>query len=188
MANVQLLDENGVNEALQEGDVEVFRYQLNRVGYTIVLLVGGLMLAGAGYIWWGTGLAENFWTAVFAGLTAGGLGLSIHAAYWYAFSSVHFVAVSDQKLVVGRQQKAWAIDWSVLDAEALGFEEMNNTAMRGALDVHVGGQDIKIHLYNAYVFLEDIQGFIFSLLKRLQQKQSAGGEQADNADEAAASD
>ncbi len=173
MTNVQLLDAKGVDEALQEGDVDVFRYQLNRLGYTLVLAIGGIMLAAAGFLWWQYGFSEDLWTAVFAGLVAGGLGLSVHAAYWYAFSSTHFVGVSDQKLLVGREEKAWSIDWSVLDVEALGLQRMNATAVKGVLEVQVGGEEIKIHLYNAYVFLEDIQALMSRLLEQLQSQQQA---------------
>lgn len=183
MANVQLLDGKDLRQALASADVEFFRYQLNRVGYTLLLAVGGVMLAAAGFIWWETALEANLWKAAFGGLLAGGLALAIYAAYWYTFASTRYVGVSDDKLFIGRREKAWTIDWSVLDAESLGFEEMNATAMNGALDVNVGGQQHELHLYNAYVFLEDIQGFMFSLLKRLQDKQQPAGEAAEDAAE-----
>jgi hypothetical protein len=182
MANVQLLDTKGVDEALQGGDVDVFRYQLNRLGYTLILAIGGLMLAGAGFIWWQYGFSENLWTAIFAGLVAGGLGLSVHAAYWYAFAGTHFVGVTDDKLLVGREEKAWSIDWSVLDVDALGLQRMNATAAKGMLEVRVGGEEIKIYLYNPYVFLEDIQALMSSLLERLQSQQQAGNEASDEQD------
>lgn len=179
MANVQLLDAKGVDEALQEGGVDVFRYQLNRLGYTLVVGIGGIMLAAAGYLWWQFGFDQNLWIAIFAGLAAGGLAISIHAAYWYAFAGTHFVGVSDDKLLVGREEKAWAIDWSVLDPKSLGLQDMNLSPTKGALEVNVGGEEIKLYLYNAYVFLEDIQALMSSLLQRLQSQQQSS-EQVDS--------
>lgn len=179
MANVQLVDKKGVDEALEGSDVDVFRYQLNRLGYTLILAIGGIMLASAGFIWWQYGFSEKMWTAIFAGLIAGGIGISIHAAYWYAFAGTHFVGISDDKLLVGREEKAWSIDWSVLDIEALGLQRMNATAAKGVLEVRVGGEEIKIYLYNPYVFLEDIQALMSSLLERLQSQQQPGNEPPD---------
>lgn len=179
MANVQLLDGKGVRELLGEDDFRFFRYQLNSVGYSMVVGVGALMLAAAGYIWWYTSLEANLWIAAFAGLVAGGLGLGVWAAYWYAFANSRFVGVSDQKLLVGQPKKAWAIDWSILDSETLGLEKMKATAMRGVLPVQVGGQQIQIHLYNAYVFLGDIQGLMATLLGRLTSEAEGGEEMLD---------
>jgi hypothetical protein len=185
MANVQLLDEKQLKDTLATEGVEVFRYHLNHIGYTLILGVGALMLAAAGYVWWSSALAEPLWQAVFAGLIGGGLLLSIHAAYWYTFANTRFVGVSDDKLIIGRHRKAWMIDWQVLDTQTLGFDQMNATAVRGALDIDVGGQQLKLHLYNAYVFLDDIQAFMYSLLRQLQQDEDVDVDAA--ADEDAAS-
>lgn len=171
MANVQLLDGDDLHQALDADDVQVFRYQLNRIGYSLIMGLGGLLLAGAGAVWWQSALSTIWWRVAFTALGTLGLGLAIYAAYWYAFAQTRFVGVSERKLFIGRRGKAWSVDWSMLDAETLGFDQMNATTMNGVLDVHVGGQQLELYLYNAYVFLEDIQGFMFSLLKRLQEKQ-----------------
>ncbi len=181
MANVQLLDGDDLHQALDAGDVQVFHYQLNRIGYSLIMGLGALLLAGAGGVWFQTSLATLLWRVAFTVLGTLGLGLAIYAAYWYAFSQTRFVGVSDHKLIIGRRGKAWSVDWSLLDAESLGFEQLNATTMNGVLDVHAGGQHIELHLYNAYVFLEDIQGFMFTLLKCLQQQQHPADEPADEA-------
>lgn len=176
MANVQLLDGNDVRGAVERPGVDYFPYHINQLGMMVVLGVGGIMLAAAGYIWWQYAFDQNFWTAVFAGLAASGLGLSLYAAYWYTYASTHFVAISDAKLVVGHDKKAWSIDWSVLDADSLGLTNMNATALGGALEINVGGEEIKVQLYNAYVYLEDMQAMMSGLLKRLQgQQQPSSG-------------
>ncbi|MFP4599023.1 MAG: hypothetical protein ACOC9J_02935 [Persicimonas sp.] len=185
MPNVQLLDGKDVIRALKQADVELFHYGLNRIGYTLVVGLGALILAAAGAIWWQTGLDTSLWKAVFGGLMACGILMSIQAAYWYSFANTRFVGISEDKLFVGRKEKAWVIDWDVLDSESLGFDDMKATAVRGELEVNVGGEEFKIHLYNAYIFLDDIQGLTFSLLKRLQQEQDGESEPEDKAEAAA---
>jgi hypothetical protein len=176
MANVQLLDKTGVRGAIERPGVDLFEYHLNQLGFAVVLGAAGIMVAAAGFIWWQYAFEEILWTAVFAGLAASGLGLSLHAAYWYSIASNRFVGISDEKLVVGNQNKAWSIDWSVLDADSLGLTDVNATALGGALAVNVGGEKINIQLYNAYIYLEDIQGVMAGLLNRLQNDQPESDE------------
>jgi hypothetical protein len=179
MATVQLLNGPDVRGALERPGVALFRYRLNQLGFAVVLGFGAIMLGAAGYIWWLYEFDQNLWTAVFAGLAAGGLGLSLYAAYWYTFASTHFVGISDQRLVVGDEDKAWSIDWSVLDADSLGLTNMNATALGGALEISVGGEQIKLQLYNAYVYLEDMQAVMSGLLERLQDAHGTSDEQLD---------
>lgn len=184
MARVQLLEgKQEVARALDGVDAEIFGYRINRLGFGTVVGMGLLMLAGAAAIWWQVGLGAAVWTAAFIGLIAGGLFMGAQAAYWYAFAKSHFVATTDDNLYVGRLEKAWAIDWSVLDAEALGFDKLDANTIRGSMQLAIAGEQIKLHLYNAYIFLEDIQAFMFNLLKRLKRmEQQEQQEEQDNGD------
>ncbi|MFW5967357.1 MAG: hypothetical protein ACOCV2_07560 [Persicimonas sp.] len=169
MANIQLFEgKRDVATALDGVEAQIFGYRLNRLGFGSVVGIGLLMAAGAALAAWQTGLDEPLWTAVVVGLGAGALFLFARAAYWYAFAKSHFVAITDERLFVGRLDKAWAISWSILDAESLGFDDMDASALRGALDMQIAGEQIEVYLYNAFIFLNDIQAFMLSLLKELK--------------------
>lgn len=171
MADIRLVHGPEVGEALQEQDeIAVFRYRLNKPVFTLTLIVGGALLASAGWMWWGWELASISWIAVFSVL--GGLGLSIGAvaAYWYFFAETHFLAMSTEKVFVGKRNRMWSIDWSLLDRESLGFENMALSSFAASLDFDVGGQQLPVLLYNAYVRLENMQGFMYRILQHLKQE------------------
>lgn len=171
MADIRLVHGPEVGEALQEQDeIAVFRYRLNKPVFTLTLIVGGALLASAGWMWWGWELTSISWIAVFSVL--GGLGLSIGAvaAYWYFFAETHFLAMSTEKVFVGKRNRMWSIDWSLLDRESLGFENMALSSFAASLDFDVGGQQLPVMLYNAYVRLENMQGFMYRILQHLKQE------------------
>ena len=173
MAKVQLLHDSDVEKTLADDDVEAFSYQLNKLGFSLVLFLGGAALSGAGYVFTIYGLQQALWISVFAGLAAVGVAMGIHAARWYFFQRTRFVAVSPNRLYVGKEGRMWSIDWEVLDARSLGFDELEATQLQGSMNVRAGGQTIEIHLYNALCYLQDIQGFMLEVLGRLKDQRDS---------------
>jgi hypothetical protein len=171
MAKVQLHHDTDVEKTLLDDDVEAFSYELNTFGFGMILLFGGVLLSAAGYIYFQYGFSQPVYTAILAGLAASGLAIGINVARWYVYQRTHFVAVSPTKLYVGKEGRMWSIAWEVLDAEALGFESLDVSQMQGSMTIEAGGQSVDVHLYNAYCYLEDLQGFMLELLSQLKKHQ-----------------
>ncbi|MGM0555746.1 MAG: hypothetical protein ACQEVA_05120 [Myxococcota bacterium] len=171
MAKVQLHHDSDVEKTLARDDVEAFGYTLNPLGFGMFLMFGGTLLSAAGYIYFKYAFTQPMFTAIMVGLAGAGLVIGINAARWYAFQRTHFVAVSPDKLYVGEEERMWSIDWEVLDAEALGFDSLDVSQLRGSMEIEAGGQKIDLQLYNAYCYLDDIQGFMLEMLSQLKAHQ-----------------
>jgi hypothetical protein len=166
-----------VEKTLQNGDVTVFRYTVNNAGLYLIIGIGLIFYALAGLTYWETQLSQPVWNVAFFSLLIVGTGFNALAAYWHQFASQNVVAVSDEKLYVGGPKKLWGIDWDLLDRKAAGFDEMELSRLRGSLDMKVGGQRIKLHLFNAVAYLDDIEGLMFRLLSHLKEQQEEPDEQ-----------
>jgi len=151
-----------------EGEAAVFTYRLNKPVFILTLVIGGAILGLAGMMWWNSGLASTGWVAGFAVLVAMGTAIGGLAARWYVYTQTHFLAISEDRVFVGRGDRMWAIDWSLLDRESLGFEQMSVSSTGGSLDLNVADEDIEVRLYNTFVHLDDIQGFMFRILQHLR--------------------
>lgn len=160
----------------EEDEVAVFRYRLNKPVFILALVIGAAILGLAGMMWWNSQLASAGWVAGFAVLVAMGGGIGALAARWYYYTRSHFLAMSDQKVFVGRSDRMWAIDWALLDRETLGFEEMSVSSTGGSLELDVADEDIEVRLYNTFVHLDDIQAFMFRILQHLKDEADADAE------------
>lgn len=171
MGDIRLLHGPEVRETLKdEGEIAVFRYRLNMPVFTVALVIGAALLAIGGFVWWTYGFADTRWTFAIAVPAAAGLTIGAVAAYWYYFSETNFLAFSDDHVYVGQRDRMWSVDWSLLDREALGFEEMSVGSLGGELEFDVAGQQIPVRLYSAFVQLENIQGFMYKILQHLKEQ------------------
>ena len=173
MSKLELISGPAVEQTLRKEGVDVFRYVLNKPGLYLFLGVAMAFYGLAGITYWETQLAEPIWTVTFFCLLLVGLAFSAIAAYWHQFVNQHVVAVSDDHLFVGGAEKMWAISWDILTKKSLGFEEMELSRIQGALKIQVGGQTIKLHLFNALAYLADIEGLIFRLLNHIADQEEA---------------
>ncbi|MFB6263595.1 MAG: hypothetical protein ABEL76_08235 [Bradymonadaceae bacterium] len=165
---MRLLHEGEVREALAgRDDLEVYRYRMNKPVVAVAAVVALLLFGLAALLVWNEGLAGWQWIATFVWLVSGGVTAVGLCGYWYAFARSRLIGVGPEALYVGREQRAWAIDWELLDAETLGLERMEVSSGRGQLDLTVGGQKIRLHFYNAFVRLEDLQELMYVLLQRV---------------------
>jgi len=171
MADIQLLHGPDVREMLEEeGEVAVFRYQLNTPVFWAALSIGAVLLAVGGFVWWSWGLSGLSWRLAAIMPAGSGMAVGAVAGYWYYFAETHFIAFSDERVFVGERDRMWSIDWSLLDRETLGFEEMALSSVGGTLEFEVAGQEIPVRLYSAFVRLENIQGFMYKILQHLKQR------------------
>ncbi len=170
-AKLQLMSGPEVEKILKEPGVDVFEYVLNKPGLYLFLGVAMAFYTAGALVWWETQLSEPIWTVAFVSLLLVGTGFSAVAAYWHQFVNQNVVAASDERLFVGGPKKLWGISWDLLDKQSLGFEEMELSRIQGALQINVGGQTIKLHLFNAIAYLADIEGLIFRLLNHLADQE-----------------
>jgi hypothetical protein len=171
MSKLELMSGPGVEETLKSDDVKVFRYVVNNPGLYLIIGIGLVFYGLAGLTYWETQLSQTVWSVAFFSLLIVGTGFNALAAYWHQFAGQNVVAVSDDKLYVGGPKKLWGIDWELLDRESAGFDEMELSRLRGALQLQVGGQKIKLHLFNAIAYLDDIEGLMFRLLSQIKAQE-----------------
>lgn len=174
MSDIRLVHGPEVKDVLEEeGKFALFSYGLNKPVFGLTLIIGGALLALAGMMWWNSQLTSPGWIAGFSVLTTLGIGLGALAAYWYVYTETHFLAMSEETVFVGKRDRMWAIGWPLLDRESLGFEDMALSSTGGTLEIDVAGQQIPVRLYNSFVHLEDIQGFMFRILQHLKEEDEA---------------
>lgn len=180
---IRLVDGAEVREELLSGDdVTIYDYELNKPVAGLALVVGTALAGLAGAVWWTSGLPDASWIFVFALLALGALGFWGLVGYWYRYAAGRFVAVSPQRLFVGEGDQMWSIDWSLVDRQAVGFDEMSVTSLGGKLDLDVAGQHVELRLYNTFVRLEDIQGPMLRLLESVRDESETNGESTDGSE------
>lgn len=172
-----LLHDGDIRRALLDFEGRSFHYATNQAGQRVLLLGAGLLLAGAvGAAWWfGVSTLAG---SVGAGLLAlSSLTLLGYIWRWSHFASSHFLAVDEHHLYVGSNRRAWRIAWELLDAQTMGFERLSTSQLDGVLPIEVAGESIDLHLYHPLTHIEDLQGFMFEVLSRIQQGEQASGEE-----------
>ncbi len=165
---IELLSGPAVQDALTQADAKVYRYELNPVGLMLAVGVAFVFYGLGAFCYWQTGLSNPLWMILFVALMFTGVGFTAVAAYWHQFATQHLVGVSTDRLFVGGPKATWVIAWELLDRKSMGFEQMQMTRLRGALEMRVSGQDIKLHLFNAIAYLSDIEAFMHGVLSHLQ--------------------
>lgn len=166
-AKLELLAGPAAHRALSDAGATTYRYELNRAGLTMALGLAAVFYAGGGLCYWQTRLAEPGWTVVFVALMFAGVGLTALAAYWHQFANQQLVGVSDSRLFVGNEKALWAIAWDLLDRRTMGFENLQMTRLRGALQMRVAGQEIRLHLFNVFAYIADLEGLMHGVLSHL---------------------
>lgn len=173
MSKLQLLHGSAIQDGLaSDSDVEYFRYELNRFGVGALLTLGLLCLLGAFGTWFFTRMGELPWKLAFGALIVGGLVLCSMASYWVNFVRDSFVATGSGALWIGGKDRAWRIDWSLLNARTLGLHNLDLSPLKGILPIEVGGQNIKLPLFNAFAYLLDLQNFMFFVLNAIKENGS----------------
>ncbi|MFU8804531.1 MAG: hypothetical protein ACNA8W_12025 [Bradymonadaceae bacterium] len=169
MAKIQLLHGPEADEVLDAESVEAFNYQINKAGIGFALGGGLIFLLAAFVTWLLTRLDGALATTGFVILMLIGLGLCSLVSHWMTFVKDSFIATSPQYFFVGRKGRVWRISWSILNKRAMGFHEMELSPLKGFLDLKVAGQNVKVHLFNAFAILDDIQGLMLHILEHLKE-------------------
>lgn len=183
MSKIQLITGGAVEEALaDDGAHRIFRYQLNKPTIGVLLIVGALFFTAAGVLWFGFGLGGGF-TAAFLIAIAIGISFFSMASFWGNFAQKNFIAVSDDYLFVGGDERAWRIHWSLVDRESLNMDELQLSRFQGRMHLQAGGQQIQIPLFTPFAFLDDIESLMFEFLRRLETSSDGAELQAQSSSE-----
>lgn len=173
MSKIQLLTGPAVEESLENTGVRrLIRYQLNPATVGLLFLFGIASFGAALYLVFGPGLGGGY-TAGFAIALVMGMTFFSMVSFWSNFKTKHFIAVSDEFLYVGKDEKAWRVHWSLVDRDSLNFDAMKNSRFQGKIYLETAGQTVEVPLFTPFVFVEDIEGLMFELLQRLEAQ---GGE------------
>lgn len=157
---------------LQERDLTVYPYVLNKPGLYLVLALAGILYVFSAWVWLGGNATTMAWKVALVASLVVATGLSILVTYYNHVGANRLVAMGEDVLIVGEREKFWAIDWSLLDLEKLGLKDMALSRGSGKLDIRVGGQEIRLLLYSPFALLADPQDFMFKLLSRFQNDSS----------------
>lgn len=168
MSKIQLLTGPAVQESLEiTGVRQLFRYQLNPATVGLLFVFGIASFGAALFLVFGPGLGGGY-TAGFAIALALGMTFFSMVSFWSNFKTKYFIGVSDEFLYVGKDDKAWRIHWELVNRDSLNFDEMQNSKMQGKIFLEAAGQSVEIPLFTPFVFIEDIEGFMFHILQRLE--------------------
>ena len=184
-AKVLLLHEGDVRRALVGFGGTARHYAFNLGGARVLLILSGLLLAAAAVIAVVTGAAILPWRAAVVLCVVAALALMHFVWRWRKKASSSFLAYDEEHLFLGDRARAWRISWEALDATSFGLETFTSQSGQGALKLDVGGQSIELLLYHPLMHLDDLQGFIFDVLHKLQGEQvaEAAGEIMSQSDE-----
>jgi hypothetical protein len=97
-----------------------------------------------------------------------GLSLSLlgSVVYWLYYTRMCYLATSKNHLIVGRGNRAEAYLWSGIasgiSSQDFGLEK--ESQFKGVLELEFEGEPIRIRLYNRYICLSNINGFMSKML------------------------
>ncbi len=168
MENLQLLQGPDATRFLEERDLEVYPYVLNKPGLYLILGIAGVLYLFSAWVWFGNHATTLVWQIGLVAALVVATIFSIMVTYYNHVGANRLVALGKEVLVVGEREKFWAIDWDLLDLEKLGLKSMELNRGSGSLEIRVGGQHIRLLLYSPFALLADPQDFMFKLLSRFQ--------------------
>ena len=156
----------------------LYRYKPNVIGFMVLLVIALISLGVGGYIWF-FGAPEKGMDLLPSSLMFG-LSLSLLGSvfYWLYYTRMCYLATSEKHLIVGRGSQAKAYLWSGivagLSAQESGLEEKSQ--FKGVLKLEYEGEPMTIRLYNRYICLSSINGFISKMLTEVSvaPKEEAG--------------
>ena len=172
-----LLHDADIRRALVDFQGHVYHYKQNALGRGFVLGVCAVLCLGAIGIGVATGLSSVWWVLAVAGLVGAALCGLFYVAHWQKFALSHFIALGQSYLYTGSNRRAWRVSWELLDTHSSGLTRLDTTTARSILPMRVAGQSIPVHLYHPLAHIDDLQGFMFELLRRMPQPGGGDGEE-----------
>lgn len=162
----RILRGDDLERVLAHRGTEIFRYRSNRPGF-IFLSTLVMILVGLAVFIYSDGLTTTLSLAVFSLVVTVALAISSLVAYWTYFARVHFLAVTEQELIVGHRREGLRIAFEDLDLHKLGIEALDGSSTHGILNVHTADSEVPLHLFSPFASLDNLEGFMFQVLTKL---------------------
>jgi hypothetical protein len=153
---------------LSRQGTKVFRYQSNRPGFIFLSVVAAVLVGIATFIHL-DGLGTTLSIVMFSLVVTLALALTTLIGYWTYFARVHFLAVTADELVVGHSRRGYRIPFADLDPHKLGLDQLDSSPTNGILTVQTAKTEVRLHLFNPYAYVENLEGFMFHVLTRLNE-------------------
>lgn len=148
-------------------NAQQYNYTINKPVVVIAVSFTSFCLAIAGFVYFKTAMDEIQMIVAFIAAILGASYFSLRVIYWWSFVSERVIALTDNVFIVGTKEKVWAIDWSILTTETMGIEDMVLSKMGAHFMINVAGEKIKVPLYGAMFYLEDLEKMMGDVLARM---------------------
>ncbi len=148
-------------------NAQQYNYAINKPVVVIAVSFTSFCLAIAGFLYFKTAMDEIQMIVAFVAAILGAAYFSLRAIYWWSFVSERVIAITDNVFIVGTKEKVWAIDWSILTNETMGIEDMVLSKMGAHFMINVAGENIKVPLYGAMFYLEELEKMMGDVLSRM---------------------
>lgn len=149
----------------------LFRYQVNTNGLIFLVVLAIIAGAIAGYFWITFDEYSFLHLLVLVTFGATTVVLVGLVAYWTNYARLNYLATSDRHLMLGHGSRVIAIRWDALDREKVDFVSDEQGTPRGVVSLQLEGKRYAIKLFNAFAWLENLQGFMAAMLTKMQQLQ-----------------
>jgi hypothetical protein len=172
-AAIERLDGRAMAAYLELHPTVLYRYQPNKPGFAFLLTLALIAGAGGALVWTQFGLPTLWHGLAVVLLVAIAAVLAGLVAYWTRFTRLHYVAASDSHLLIGKGAQVLAIRWNALDLDRLGLAADDDQLLRGVLALQLDDRQVRLRLFNGFAVLRNLQGFMSTLLTRVQANQAA---------------
>lgn len=163
-----------LRERLVAHGTEIFRYRRNAPVFTFLTVLSTACAVAAGWIYTSSELRTYLAIGAFSVLLASAVTVAVLVIYWTWFVNVHFLAVTQHELLIGRSYSAWSLSWRGLDLQRMGFYDMDGHPAHGVLRVKLDGSTVRLHLFNPFAYVENLERFMFQVLTRLRDDEASG--------------
>jgi hypothetical protein len=166
--HLKLLSGDPLRERLVAHGTEVFRYRRNAPVFTFLTVLATACGVAAGWVYTASELRTYLGIGAFSVLLAAAVTVAVLVIYWTWFVNVHFLAVTTEELLIGRSYSAWSLSWRALNLKKMGFYNMDGNPTHGVLRVQLDGKAVRLHLFNPFAYVDNLERFMLQVLTRLR--------------------
>ncbi len=162
--------------------IVLYRYKANRPGFIFLLVLALFAVVVGLIVWKGVGLNSIFHVLSVGVLMTVALSLTGLVAYWTYYTRIHYVASSDQHLLLGRGTDVVAIDWEALDLNVLDFNATDDEQFQGLLTLYLDEERFRLRLFNGFIVLHNLPTLMLSLLTHVQDEEEQDNDELERND------
>lgn len=166
---VERLDLPAFERERVRGALTLFSYTPNGRGFLFLQICAAALFLIAFLVYSATGFAERYWILLSGALSLGGIALIALVGYWAHFARTSAVGFDDHHLYVLRFNKPVRIPWRFLTARAAGFTETHPDGNHGQLNLNLGGERVRLVLFNPFVVVDNFPNFLVELLTQIKR-------------------